>query len=98
MKLATVSEVPVSIWQFRDKDVREVDFVLEGPGGSVVGIEVKATTSPGTDTAKHLRWLRDRIGDRFAAGIVLHLGQRASSFGDGIWAVPLSALWGHETL
>ena len=67
-------------------------------GGSVVGIEVKATTSPGTDTAKHLRWLRDRIGDRFAAGIVLHLGQRASSFGDGIWAVPVSALWGHETL
>jgi uncharacterized protein len=98
MKLATVSEVPVSIWQFRDKDVREVDFVLEGPGGSVVGIEVKATTSPGTDTAKHLRWLRDRIGDRFAAGIVLHLGQRASSFGDGIWAVPVSALWGHEAL
>ena len=98
MKLATVSEVPVSIWQFRDKDVREVDFVLEGPGGSVVGIEVKATTSPGADTAKHLRWLRDRIGDRFAAGIVLHLGQRASSFGDGIWAVPVSALWGHGTL
>jgi uncharacterized protein len=97
MKLATVSEVPVSIWQFRDNDLREVDFVLEGPGGAVVGIEVKATTSPGADTTKHLRWLRDRLGDRFAAGIVLHLGQRASSFGDNIWAVPVSALWGHGT-
>lgn len=98
MKLATVSEAPVSIYQFRDKEVREVDFVLEGPSGMVVGIEVKATTSPGADTARHLRWLRDRLGDRFAAGIVLHLGQRASSFGDGIWAVPVSALWGHERL
>jgi predicted AAA+ superfamily ATPase len=98
MKLATVSELPVSIWQFRESDVREIDFILEGPGGAVVGIEVKATTSPGADTAKHLRWLRDRLGDRFAAGIVLHLGQRASSFGDRIWAVPVSALWGHGTL
>jgi uncharacterized protein len=98
MKLATVSEVPVSIWQFRESDVREIDFVLEGPGGAVVGIEVKATTSPGADTTKHLRWLRDRVGDRFAAGIVLHLGQRASSFGDRIWAIPVSALWGHATL
>jgi protein-S-isoprenylcysteine O-methyltransferase Ste14 len=31
----------------------------------VVGIEVKATTSPGSDSAKHLRWLRDRLGERF---------------------------------
>lgn len=47
MKLATVSELPVSIWQFRESDVREIDFVLEGPGGAVVGIEVKATTFSG---------------------------------------------------
>jgi len=95
MKLATVSEVPVSIWQFRENDNREIDFILEGPGGAVVGIEVKATTSPGTDSAKHLRWLRDRLGERFRAGVVLHLGQRASSFGDGIHALPVSTLWGH---
>jgi predicted AAA+ superfamily ATPase len=61
----------------------------------VIGIEVKATTSPGADTAKHLRWLRERLGDRFSAGIVLHLGQRANSFGDNIHAIPVSALWGH---
>jgi uncharacterized protein len=98
MKLATVSEVPASIWQFRDNNDREIDFILEAPDGAVVGIEVKATTSPGADSSKHLRWLRDRLGDRFAAGIVLHLGQRASSFGDNIWAVPVSALWGYGTL
>lgn len=95
MKLASVSDVPVSIWQFRENDNREVDFILEGPGGAVAGIEVKATTSPGTDTAKHLHWLRDRLGDRFAAGIVLHLGQRSTSFGGNIHAIPVSALWGH---
>lgn len=96
MRLRTVSEIPVSIWQFRENDNREIDFILEGPGGTVVGIEVKATTSPGADSAKHLRWLRDRLGERFTAGVVLHLGQRASSFGDGIHALPVSALWGHS--
>jgi len=35
------------------------------------------------------------LGERFAAGVVLHLGQRASSFGDGIHALPVSSLWGH---
>jgi uncharacterized protein len=96
MKLAAVSETPVSIWQLRDNDNREIDFILEGPGGAIVGIEVKATTSPGADSARHLRWLRERLGERFAAGVVLHLGRRASSFGDGIQAVPVSALWGHS--
>jgi len=96
MKLAAVSEIPVSMWHFRENDDREVDFILEGPGGAVVGIEVKATTSPGADSAKHLRWLRERLGERFTAGVVLHLGQRASSFGDGIHALPVSALWGHR--
>ena len=95
MKLASVSEVPVSIWQFRENGNREIDFILEGPGGAVVGLEVKATTSPGTDSAKHLRWLRGRLGERFTAGVVLHLGRRASSFGDGIHALPISTLWGH---
>jgi uncharacterized protein len=98
MKLKTVSEVPVTVWQFRERDGREIDFILEGPGGAVVGIEVKASTSPGSDSAKHLRWLRDRLGDRFAAGIVLHLGSRSSSFGDGIYAVPVSVLWGHAVI
>jgi uncharacterized protein len=92
LKLRTVSQVPVSIWQLREGQDREIDFVLEGPGGAVVAIEVKATASPGSDTARHLRWFKERIGDRFRAGIVLHLGSRSSSFGDGIVAMPVSAL------
>jgi len=98
LKLRTVSQVPVSIWQLREGQDREIDFVLEGPGGAVVAIEVKATTSPGSDTARHLRWFKEKTGDRFRAGIVLHLGSRSSSFGDGIVAMPVSALWGHAVL
>lgn len=98
LKLRTVSQVPVSIWQLREGEDREIDFVLEGPGGVVVGIEVKVTSSPGAATARHLRWFKEKVGDRFRAGLVLHLGSRSSSFGDGIHAIPVSALWGHVPL
>jgi hypothetical protein len=76
-----------SVWQLREGEDREIDFVLERPGGAVVGIEVEATTSPGADTARHLRWFTEKIGDRFQAGMVFHLGSRPSSFGDAIQAV-----------
>ncbi len=55
-------------------------------------------TSPGSDTARHLRWFKAKVGDRFQTGIVFHLGSRASSFGERIQAIPVSALWGHATL
>lgn len=95
LKLRTVSEIPFTIHQFRERDGREVDFVLEGPGGAVVGIEVKSSTSPSADSSNHLRWLRDKMGERFVAGVLLHLGTRASSFGEKIYALPVSAMWGH---
>ncbi len=98
MKLKTVTDINVSIWHLRDQDGREIDFILEGPGGAVIGIEVKASASPGADAARHLRWLKGQLGEKFTAGIILHLGTRSTSFGDGIYALPLSALWGHATM
>jgi hypothetical protein len=56
MKLRSVTDSNVTIWHLRDHDGREIDFLLEGPGGAVVGIEVKASASPGSDAARHLRW------------------------------------------
>ena len=40
-----------------------------------------------------LRHLRDRLGKRFQAGVVLYTGARTLSFGDRLAAVPLCALW-----
>lgn len=97
-KLLTFSQRRAGLWHLRDRAGAEVDFLLEGPGGAVIGVEVKATVSPGSESAKHLRWLREKLGDRFAGGIVLHLGTNAGSFGDNIHALPLSALWGHRPL
>jgi hypothetical protein len=45
---------------------------------------------------KSARYLRERIGDRLLAGVVLYAGDQALPFGERLWALPLSALWqGH---
>ena len=72
----------------------EVDLVAELAGGRLVGIEVKAAASPTAADAKHLTWLRDELGERFAAGVVLHTGPRLYELGERIVAAPICALWG----
>ncbi|HXM58324.1 MAG TPA: ATP-binding protein, partial [Candidatus Dormibacteraeota bacterium] len=73
-KLRSASSEPFKVHYYRDRGGREVDFVLERHDGLVAAIEVKATASPSSNHAANLVWLRDRVGDRFTAGIVLHLG------------------------
>jgi uncharacterized protein len=71
----------------------EIDLIVEQPDGSVVAIEITATAAPSTDDARHLRWLRDRIGDRFQRGIVFHTGPRSFQHEPQIWYLPIAALW-----
>lgn len=72
---------------------QEIDLVLELGGRRVVGIEVKAGSTVTRDDARHLIWLRDRLGDDFVAGIVLHTGASAFSVDDRVSALPICALW-----
>lgn len=97
-KLRSITSEPFKIYYFRDRGGREIDFLLERFDGRIVAIEAKATASPSSRDAAHLRWLREQLGDRFAAGIVIHLGEVSASFGDRVQVLPLSALWGHADL
>jgi len=72
----------------------EVDLVAELAGERLIGIEVKAAAAPRPADARHLVWLRQELGDRFVAGIVLHTGPRSFQLADGIVAAPISVLWG----
>lgn len=72
----------------------EVDLLAELAGRRLVGIEVKASAAPRARDARHLAWLRDQYGERFAAGVVLHTGPRVYSLGERIVAAPISTLWG----
>jgi hypothetical protein len=72
----------------------EVDLIGEMAGERLVAIEVKANAAPSAADAKHLAWLREELGDRFAAGAVLHTGPRQYALGEKIVAAPICTLWG----
>lgn len=72
---------------------REIDLVAELGGGRIAGIEIKASTNVGRSDARHLQWLQETMGDRFAAGVVLHTGRDTFELADRIIATPISALW-----
>lgn len=83
------------LYHLREEHGRhEVDVVAELDGRDLVAFEVKADAAPGRDAARHLTWLRDRLGERFAHGVVFHTGSGVFELGERIVAVPICALWG----
>lgn len=94
VKLASWSEVQPKLLHFRTRGGRsEVDAVLEGRGGRLVGIEMKTTATAAPEGFRGLEELRASRDADFIAGILLHCGEQTIPFGDRLWAVPVSALW-----
>ncbi len=65
-----------------------VDVVLERHDGDVAGIEIEASATPTTNDFAGLRYLRDKLVNRFKHGVVLHIGADTLPFGDRLAAVP----------
>jgi predicted AAA+ superfamily ATPase len=71
----------------------EIDLLAELPANKISAIEIKANSAPSLSDAKHLIWLRDRLGEGFAAGAVMHTGPRPFRLAERIFAVPICSLW-----
>jgi predicted AAA+ superfamily ATPase len=84
---------PFEVFHFRDRAGLEVDIIAELDDGRIVAIEVKSGATAKSEHFIGLKGIRDRLGERFVAGIVLNTAQRAVPFGDRLWAVPVPALW-----
>jgi uncharacterized protein len=89
---ASWSEQPLTFWHYRE-DEHEVDAIVERPAGEMVAIEVKASATVRPQDFAGLRRLRKRVGERMVSGAVLYAGARTLPFGEGMWALPLQALW-----
>jgi hypothetical protein len=87
------SQTQPMLRHWRDRNGAEIDLIVEDDSGSIAGIEVKAASTVSVGDVKHLQGLREKLGDRFTAGIVLYLGDRVVPLGDRIWALPVSVLW-----
>jgi uncharacterized protein len=92
-RLASWHGEEISFTHFRDKENHEVDIVLESENKIIVGVEVKASSTITAKDFRGLRKLRELVGARFKAGVVLYDGDTILPFGDSQFAVPISALW-----
>lgn len=83
-----------TLYHYRDREKREIDFIIERDDQSLVGIEVKASSVVSKDDFKHLTWFKNNLAkENPFSGIVLYTGPYALSFGNNMWAIPISALW-----
>ena len=93
MKQQTWSEQEFRLFHYRDRGGVEVDVVAEFDDGTVVGIEVKTSGTYRSEHFKGLRFLRDRLGDRFRCGVVLGMAGRGHVMSDRLVGLPASAVW-----
>lgn len=68
-------------------------LVAETGEGDVIAIEVKAASSYSAGQFAGLAHIRDRVGERFVAGIVLGTADHGYRYADRPYGAPISALW-----
>ena len=83
------------LYHYRDRDKREIDFIIQDRSGNIVAIEVKAGSAVDKKSFKHIEWFRKNMmkGQKFT-GIVLYTGEHIAPFGEGLWAVPIERIFG----
>jgi len=93
LKHADWSQIDTTAHHYRQRE-EEIDLVLESRGGELVAIEVKAAASVARRDIRPMERLRDAIGERFRAGVLICATTQTTPLGDRLWAVPISGLWG----
>lgn len=88
---AQAAEAQLHHLRTRNAD-HEVDFVITGPDGRIVAAEVKLARTVEDQHTRHLRWLRDRLGDQVADSVIVTTGAHAYRRPDGIAVVPAALL------
>ena len=94
LKHASTAEGDYHLLYYRDADKFEVDVVIENGAGLIVGVEVKASATVKERDLRGLKKLASLAGGQFKMGVLLYDGVETMPLGDGIWAAPLSTLWG----
>ena len=97
---STWTEHRFRIHTYRNGSGRAADAILELRDGRVIAIQVPDENgTPTEDAASDLEFLRDHLGKRFIAGIIIGADESGyRSLGERVWEVPLSVLWELNTL
>lgn len=89
--MAQAAEARVSHLRLTGGD-REVDLIVDGPDGQILGMEVKLAPEVTARDVRHLLWLRERLPGRVADLVVVTTGRTAYRRSDGVAVVPLALL------
>lgn len=92
LRQAEWAEHRTELSHYRDRMSMEIDLIVESRG-RVAAVEIKAGASADSRAIVNLSRLRDRLGDRFAAGLILHTGPSGMRLSDRLFSLPLAALW-----
>lgn len=92
-KQQTWSDTRFSVFHYRETSGLEVDVLLELDDGRVLGLEVKAKQTYKPEHFRGLQRLAERLGERFAGGIVLGTANQGVRFGRNLVGLPLASLW-----
>ena len=93
LKQASWSEAPVTTGHFRTAAGDEVDLVLERDDGQVIAFEIKSGSLIHGDDLRGLRFLRERLGSRLEAAIMLYTGAHSYTHDGWVTVLPLDRLW-----
>ncbi len=89
--MAQAVEATVSHLRLTGGD-REIDLILEGVDGRLLGIEVKLAPDVTGNDVRHLIWLREQLPDRVVDLLTITTGKTAYRRPDGVAVVPLALL------
>jgi uncharacterized protein len=94
LRSVPLQQADVRLHHWRSKAGREIDILVEGTG-QLLGIEVKASATVTAEDFRHLRWFAAEGPGRTRrfTGVVFYLGAQPATFGDRMFALPVSALW-----
>jgi predicted AAA+ superfamily ATPase len=81
-------------YHYRDRDKREIDFLIENDRGILLGVEVKAGSVVSKSDFRHMVWFKENIAnDREFISMIVYSGENVLQFGPDMYAVPIAALW-----
>jgi hypothetical protein len=81
------------LFYWRTVSGREVDVVLEDRTGKVVGVEVKAAATLGSNDVGGLHALASAVGKNWVRGVVLYTGAETIPFSANLHGIPIRRLW-----
>ena len=94
LKHTTTADDDYQLMYYRDADKFEVDVIIENTVGQLVGVDIKASATVKQSDLRGLKKFAGLAGGQFKMGVLLYDGTETMPLGDGIWAAPLSSLWG----